>query len=299
MKLLDSPVDKVLFQKHTFFVKRDDCLGPQLSGNKARKLYYLATHEVPELHTVISYGSVQSNYLSALSWLARERGWRFDYCVKRVPEFLLQQAVGNFAMALENGANIVSQGNDSELVLEDFARQRAEDLNGVFMPEGGAHPWAESGIEQLAREIVQWAEQVRIQDLQVFLPSGTGTMAVFLQTHLPFPVYTCACVGNGDYLREQWQSLLPNKANLPKILPTPKKYHFSQLYPEYLSIWEVLKAQTEISFDLLYDPLGWLSLLLALENGELRREFPIMYIHQGGVLGNETMLKRYKRNGFA
>jgi 1-aminocyclopropane-1-carboxylate deaminase len=71
------------------------------------------------------------------------------------------------------------------------------------------------------------------------------------------------------------------------------------LYPEYLSIWEVLKAQTEISFDLLYDPLGWLSLLLALENGELKRESPIMYIHQGGVLGNETMLKRYKRNGLA
>ena len=299
MKLLDSPVDKVLFQKQIFFIKRDDCLGPQLSGNKARKLYYLATHAVPELHTIVSYGSVQSNFLSALSWLARERGWRFDYCVKRVPEFLFAQDMGNFAMALENGANIISQGNNNELVLEEFARLRAAGLNGVFMPEGGAHPWAEPGIEQLAHEIIHWAERAGVQDRQVFLPSGTGTMALFLQTHLPFPVYTCACVGSDDYLKEQWQSLLPNKIHLPNILPTPKRFQFAQLYPEYLSIWKGLKAQTEISFDLLYDPLGWLSLLLALENGALKREFPIMYIHQGGILGNETMLKRYKRNGLA
>jgi len=299
MQLLDSPVDKVLFQKQTFFIKRDDFLGPHISGNKARKLYYLATHEVPELHTIISYGSVQSNFLSALSWLARERGWRFDYCVQRVPGFLSQQAVGNFAMALKNGANIISQGNDGENVLKDFARRRAEDLDGFFIPEGGAHPWAESGIEQLAREITQWSEQARIHDLQVFLPSGTGTMALFLQKSLPFPVYTCACVGSGDYLREQWQVLLPNSNRLPRIIPAPKKFQFAQLYPEYLSIWKELKAQTEISFDLLYDPPGWISLLLALKNGELKRELPIMYIHQGGLLGNKTMLKRYKRNGFA
>jgi len=46
-----------------------------------------------------------------------------------------------------------------------------------------------------------------------------------------------------------------------------------------------------VEFDLLYDPHGWLTLL---ENPELF-EKPLLYIHQGGLLGNESMLKRYER----
>jgi 1-aminocyclopropane-1-carboxylate deaminase len=46
-----------------------------------------------------------------------------------------------------------------------------------------------------------------------------------------------------------------------------------------------------VEFDLLYDPHGWLTLL---ENPELF-DNPLLYIHQGGLLGNESMLKRYER----
>jgi 1-aminocyclopropane-1-carboxylate deaminase/D-cysteine desulfhydrase-like pyridoxal-dependent ACC family enzyme len=46
-----------------------------------------------------------------------------------------------------------------------------------------------------------------------------------------------------------------------------------------------------VEFDLLYDPLGWRVLL---EHIGLF-ESPVLYIHQGGVLGNKSMLPRYQR----
>jgi 1-aminocyclopropane-1-carboxylate deaminase len=46
-----------------------------------------------------------------------------------------------------------------------------------------------------------------------------------------------------------------------------------------------------VEFDLLYDPHGWLTLL---ENPEIFK-MPILYIHQGGLIGNESMLARYIR----
>ena len=78
----------------------------------------------------------------------------------------------------------------------------------------------------------------------------------------------------------------------PKILSLPKKHHFGKLYRENYEIWLKLHQQTGVEFDLLYDPLGWRALLAHPEVYDTK---PMLYIHQGGVLGNESMLLRYKR----
>jgi len=75
------------------------------------------------------------------------------------------------------------------------------------------------------------------------------------------------------------------------ILSLEKKHHFAKLYKENYKIWLKLQQQTGVEFDLLYDPLGWRVLLAHPEVFSK----PTLYIHQGGVLGNESMLPRYKR----
>jgi 1-aminocyclopropane-1-carboxylate deaminase/D-cysteine desulfhydrase-like pyridoxal-dependent ACC family enzyme len=74
-------------------------------------------------------------------------------------------------------------------------------------------------------------------------------------------------------------------------LTLEKKHHFGKLYKDNYKIWLKLQQQTGVEFDLLYDPLGWRVLL---EHIGLF-ESPVLYIHQGGVLGNESMLPRYRR----
>ena len=160
----------------------------------------------------------------------------------------------------------------------------------LFISEGGAIKEAQYGIKVLADEIIQWTSEQKIKNLNIFLPSGTGTTALFLQKFLPFKVYTCACVGDEKYLQYQFEQLESQK--FPIIVSTPKKYHFGKLYKENYYIWQELLDKTGIEFDLLYDPIGWNNLM---QSNLIQKATAILYIHQGGIIGNETMIKRYCR----
>ena len=98
-------------------------------------------------------------------------------------------------------------------------------------------------------------------------------------------------MGNVEYLEEQFQMLEKNKAFHPQIIEPSKKRHFGKLYKESYNIWLKLRHEMGVEFDLLYDPHGWLTLL---ENPQIF-EKPTLYIHQGGLIGNESMLARYRR----
>jgi 1-aminocyclopropane-1-carboxylate deaminase/D-cysteine desulfhydrase-like pyridoxal-dependent ACC family enzyme len=135
-----------------------------------------------------------------------------------------------------------------------------------------------------------WAKQNNFDKLNIFLPSGTGTTALYLQKYLPYDVYTCACVGDDKYLKLQFNNL--ETTNHPKILKTPKKFHFGKLYKENYEMYKKLKEQTNIEFDLLYDPIGWQTLL---QSDLIKHNREILYIHQGGLIGNITMINRYER----
>ena len=78
----------------------------------------------------------------------------------------------------------------------------------------------------------------------------------------------------------------------PKNLQRLKKYHFGKLYKEFYEIHNELLKQTNIEFDLLYDSLGWICIDNYLKN--IRNNNHILYIHQGGIIGNESMYDRYK-----
>ena len=104
---------------------------------------------------------------------------------------------------------------------------------------------------------------------------------------------TCACVGDEHYLTSQFLSLARKGDIHPSILSTQGKIHFGKLYRQFHEVWQQLLDDTGIEFDLLYDPPGWLSLLQHLKGGVTT--VPILYIHQGGLLGNVSMLARYRR----
>jgi len=294
-----SPVGRITVRNHRFHLKRDDLLHPDFSGNKARKFRYWLRRDFPRIRRVVSYGSNQSNAMYSLSVLAKMRGWRFLYGVDHVPDRLREHPVGNYAAALENGTVFVSK---SEILRTEW------DEKTLFIEEGGRQPEAEEGIRELAGEIVAWQRERRIGTLTVFLPSGTGTTAYYLQKNctllggsLPLTthVVTTPCVGDAAYLRRQFSMLETDGTIRPRIVDLPRKYHFGKLYREFYEIWLELYRQTGVEFDLLYDPKGWLTLL----EYRVRLEGEILYLHQGGIKGNESMRPRYERKypemGFA
>jgi 1-aminocyclopropane-1-carboxylate deaminase/D-cysteine desulfhydrase-like pyridoxal-dependent ACC family enzyme len=220
----------------------------------------------------------------SLSVLAKLKAWEFEYYVTHISDYLKQNPQGNFKYALKNSMKLSVQESEP-------LRANIENKETLFVEEGGREVYAEYGLKKLAQEIEVWKNQQGFESINIFLPAGTGTTALYLQKNSYDKVYTVPCVGSEKYLKEQFKMLEESETFYPSIMTPSKKRHFGKLYRESYNIWLELQEKIGIEFDLLYDPHGWLTLL---ENPQIF-EKPLLYIHQGGLIGNESMLARYKR----
>ena len=95
------------------------------------------------------------------------------------------------------------------------------------------------------------------------------------------------------FFEKQIDSIRDKKTKLPTILISPQKYNFGRPHKDLIGQYRILLEQTNIEFDLLYDPIGWISLLHNID--AIKK--PIIYIHCGGIEGNQSMLARYQYLG--
>lgn len=287
MQLVNSPVSKFEYKNRIFYVKRDDLLSPEFSGNKARKLaYYLDKYDNLHITEIISYGGYQSNLMYSLSCLAKLKKWKFTYYTRKLAKSIDYQADGNLSASLANKMNLVEIEHDFNQFCQQLEINQPE--NQLLIKQGGAQIEAEYGIAQLAQEIKSWATEQKITNPAIFLASGTGVSALYLQKNLPeFTVYTTNCVGSTEYLQQQFIVLEPTLPIYPTILTN--KFRFANPDVELLTTWQNIRNASSIDFDLIYDPVGWKVLLDNLP----QIKSPILYIHCGGLLGNNTMLQRY------
>lgn len=223
---------------------------------------------------------------------------QFDYYVDHIASFLKANPNGNYKNALINGVNFIELDLKKEFTITEWIESQSFTEDIIVIEEGGRVKESEYGIKKLADEINIWANENQIDNLNIFLPSGTGTTALFLQKNVDFDVYTCSCVGDADYLKSQFVRLDNTLDKYPKVLDTIKKYHFGKLYKENYELYKELKDEMGIEFDLLYDPIGWNTLLNAINCNKIDSSVPIVYIHQGGIKANVTMIERYQRKYF-
>ncbi len=278
----NSPISKITLEGREFLIKRDDLIDPYLAGNKYRKLYTLLKTPKEQLTKIISYGGTQSNAMLAIAAMCKKKEWEFLYYTKPLSGFLKEQKRGNYADALVLGMQHIEI--EEELYRESITQLRLNlDATTVIIDQGGAVASAEIGVNVLATEIREQNPDVKV----IATPSGTGTTALFLACALPeYKVYTTPSIGDVMYLKEQMQALHEIPSNLI-ILEPKRKFHFAKPYREFYEIYKKLQ-KSGVEFDLLYAPSLWMALL------EQTKE-KILYIHSGGVSGNESMLERYSK----
>jgi len=284
-----TPITTISLRNREFFIKRDDLIDPYLAGNKYRKLYTLLQTPKEAIKKVISYGGTQSNAMVAIASMAHKKGWEFTYYTKPLSHTQKTQSIGNFADALAFGMQHIEI--DTTLYKDFIASLRLNlEEKTIIIDQGGANQMAREGVMQLAKEIRKDFTPHMLDAIAT--PAGTGTTALYLASLLPeYKVYTTPSIGDKHYLQTQMQALAPLPKNLI-ILEPSKKYHFAKLYPEFFLMYKEL-LQTNIEFDLLYAPLLWINLL-----EQTNKEEKILYIHSGGVSGNQTMLERYRKKEY-
>ncbi|MED7789060.1 1-aminocyclopropane-1-carboxylate deaminase [Francisella sp. 19X1-34] len=285
-----SLFQEISFENKDFIVMRDDLSHPIFSGNKARKLAYILNNpdNYAQIKTIISFGGNQSNFMLALSQLAKIKDWNFHYWIKPLPKFLKQNKNGNLKLALENGMQLFE--SNEFLELESIKTNYENTKNIYFFDQGGRNPSAEEGIASCALEIKNYCKRNKLKKYSIVVASGTGTTALYLEKYLRQKVFTIPCVGDSIYLKQQFK-YIDKDLKHPQILEPQFQTNFGQLDIKNYKIYKELIQQTSIEFDLLYDPIAWRALL---ENYDKLAK-PIIYIHCGGTSGNISMINRYER----
>ena len=280
-----TPISSIFLDTREYLIKRDDLIDPYLAGNKYRKLYTLVHTPKEKYKKIISYGGTQSNAMLAIASLAQRKGWEFEYYTKPLSQTQKEQTIGNYANAIKMGMKHIEL--ESEQYRDVVASLHFSlDESSILIDQGGADKIALEGLDVLAQEI----KKSDVKFDAIATPSGTGTTALFLARALPdIKVYTTPSVGDVEYLKTQMSALWEIPQNLVILKPS-KKYHFAKPKEDLFVIYKKL-LNAGVEFDLLYAPLMFKTL-------QEQTNEKILYIHSGGVSGNETMLQRYKKLNF-
>ena len=274
-----------------FFVVKDDTTEFLLDGNKGYKVRYLlndfnlkkALSSVSKNNnTIVSFGSNQSNAMASLSRFCYIKGIDFIYITDHSPKNITKDS--NLDLAIKYGANIIhSSPQDYSTLAKEIA-----DKNGyLLINEGVCEEFAQYGFKDLATKITNHFKSS--DEFDVFLPSGTGTSAIYLQKYLKtMQVFTTPCFKDEDFLKDMIKTLDPSSKLL--ILNPPKKYVFGKLYKELYDIIMFINKVSLMDFELIYDSVGFMAIL---NNLNLLKE-NIIYIHQGGKVGHKSQLLRYE-----
>jgi len=174
------------------------------------------------------------------------------------------------------------------------------------LPRGVSCHEAEEGIAQLAEEIHEhFTTNFDRPSCHVFLPSGTGTTAMFLNRHLQrlsrqSKAYAVTTVGvsvavRPDDLLRQIRAQYPNEEHgYPTFThPTKKRIRFAVPDASVKATWCCMKRKG-LELDLIYGPVAWMSLFEYLPSLDADLT-EIYYVHTGGLTGNETQLRRYEQ----
>jgi len=166
------------------WVKRDDCTGLGMGGNKARQLeFYFGDALAQGADTVLITGAVQSNYVRATAAAAaklgmgceiqlEERVAGMDETYRRSGNVLLDQLFGARLHSYPEGED--EGGADAELeVIAERLRGEGRRPYVIHLSEGH-RPLGALGYVEAAGEILDQAAALDIDFDAIVVPTGSG-----------------------------------------------------------------------------------------------------------------------------
>lgn len=287
----------------SLWVKRDDLTGSAESGNKIRKLEYLAADAASHnANVLITCGGEQSNHCRATAIVARKLGMAIHLVLRRTAE----GPTGNFLLDMILGASIrwVSPDeyiNRDEIMDEEAEKLRALGLKPYIVPEGGSNSIGVWGYFSAAKEILGQAQSFGFSPDYVITATGSGGTYAGLWLGFKALGASIKIIGitSGADIEQQ-------KAHIWKI-----SNDFVQRYAPHIGIeaseinlidgfWrggygiidEELAmficqfAQKEgLILDPVYTAKAFLGAFTMLRDGRLPKDKNIILLHTGGIFG--------------
>ena len=311
ISLARTPTPLVLLQRASqkwgqgkrIWIKRDDLTGSTLTGNKVRKLEFLAAHAKAEgLNTLITCGGIQSNHARATANVCAQLGWHCELVLRgseATPE-------GNTLLDALFGAELTvvpprDYGRSLPALLESAAeRQRAKGRRPMIIPTGGSDGHGIWGYFAAAEELVGDMAAAGIERACVVAATGSGGtqagltlgMAHFQpQSHV---VGFAVCDDAGWFAEKVRQDISQAQALYPQLPQPNYRVETNDVYigegygkasaNVYQRIVDLARVEGVVT-DPVYTGKAFYGLTEELKNDRLTDIQDIIFVHTGGVFG--------------
>jgi L-cysteate sulfo-lyase len=163
------------------YVKRDDCTGLALGGNKARKLEFLVAEALAQdCDTLVTIGGLQSNHCRQTAAAAALYGLGCELILPHLSRFnsTTYETSGNvlldqlFGASLHVVASMDAAAECSKRVLDEI---RDRGGKPYFIPAGGSTALGALGYVDAARELAEQAAAQQLQIDHVIVTTGSST----------------------------------------------------------------------------------------------------------------------------
>ncbi len=284
------------FPNMRVWVKRDDLLHPDVSGNKFRKLKYPLLALQNFSPSLVTMGGVWSNHLHAIAHAAKLAGYPVTALV-RGHDDLSTPTSDTLSDCMRLGMQIrfVSRTDYRELRNNPNAwRKHIENVSAshVWSPEGGSAPAALHGVAELVDELFDTSF-----DHEAFTPDtlvvacGTGATLAGLLAGLRGRgrVLGIAAIKNAGYLHGEIASML-QQAGYPayqnyELLTDFHHGGYAKISPDLRRFCDDFSVETGVPIEPVYTGKMFYALQKLAQEGKFDPMERIVAIHTGGLQG--------------
>jgi 1-aminocyclopropane-1-carboxylate deaminase len=269
------------------YLKRDDLIHPEISGNKWRKLKYNIKYFQDNTYEgILSFGGAYSNHIAALAFACN---------LYKIPciGIIRGEEVSNYTLekAKELGMKLHFVSRDeyrkrNDLSYQELLKNRFP--NYYIIPEGGTNSYALEGTSEITSEFTFVTNYIAC-------PVGTGgTIAGIIKNTnakvLGFPAL------KGDFLHSEIEKLLLNKYLNWKLINNYEFGGYAKINIELFHFVNQFKSETGIALDYIYNGKMMYGLLDLISNNYFEKNAKIIAIHTGGLQGNMGIDTAFSKN---
>ena len=290
------------------YIKRDDQTGSEISGNKIRKLEYLAKDAISKgCDLLITCGGIQSNHCRATVVTATLFGMK-SAVLLRISD--TPPVTGNYFLDKLFGADVKfctreeyskQRGEIMEAMAEEYRKQG---YNPYIIPEGASNAIGTLGYYNCMDEILEQEKEMGITFNTIVVATGSGGtyaglylanevkklgkrvigMAVCDDTEYFTNIAHDIATEALQYLPEYKNEVL-NRYNI-EINDKYVGIGYALSRPEELEFIKKFARQEAIVLDPVYTGKGMYGVFNELqEGGNISKEDNVLFIHTGGLFG--------------
>lgn len=269
------------------FVKRDDLLHPQVSGNKWRKLKYnLLTAQSTGVDTLLSFGGAYSNHLYALAAAGQAFGFKTIGVVRGDEDAIRNTPTLTFCRTAGMHLHFVSRATfrekESPTLIADLEQQF-----GPFylIPEGGTNALAIQGTAEILPEITRELKQ---PPDYVCCAVGTGGTVLGLTASAKPPTQVLGFLA----LKAQNGFILPDLGINTTQLQLIYDYHFggyAKTKPALIDFIRSFERKTGIPLEQVYTGKLFYGIYDLARQGYFPTGATVVAVHTGGLQGRSFM----------